>query len=95
MGNIHGLLPIQISPIEILRFWNRKVNFFDVIKLKIPQIMDFFWSYIKLKQRMKGGLTFEKIEVEVEVDSVSPFGNKKLDFDRSQLKYFIFKSSKF
>ena len=57
--------------------------------------MDFFWSYIKLKQRMKGGLTFEKIEVEVEVDSVSPFGNKKLDFDRSQLKYFIFKSSKF
>ena len=39
MGNIHGLLPIQISPIEILRFWNRKVNF---LTLKIPQIMDFF-----------------------------------------------------
>ena len=53
-----------------------------------------FWSYIKLKQRMKGGLTFEKIEVEVEVDSVSPFGNKNLNFDRSQLKYFTFLSSK-
>lgn len=44
---------------------------------------------------MKGGLTFEKIEVEVEVDSVSPFGNKKLDFDRSQLRYFIFKVQNF
>ena len=53
MGNIHGLLPIQISPIEILRFWNRKVNFFDVIKLKIPQIMDFLEFY-KIKTADEG-----------------------------------------
>lgn len=94
MGNIHGLLPIQIFPFKISRFSNRKSKFLALFSLKFPKLW-IFWSYIKLKQRMKDGLTFEKIEVEVEVDSVSPFGNKKLDFDRSQLRYFIFKVQNF
>ena len=44
MGNIHGLLPIQISPFKISRFSNRKSKFLALFSLKFPKL----WIFLEL-----------------------------------------------
>lgn len=48
MGNIHGLLPIQISSFKISRFSNRKTKFLALFSLNSPNY-GFFLELYKIK----------------------------------------------